>query len=71
MVKKSKNSAQPTTTQELVLMRMNIQAMKERLCQDLDAMASRLDRLLPSEDPMRYQKFKNYTPKDWRNYLKS
>jgi hypothetical protein len=52
-------------------MRMNIQAMKERLCLDLDAMAARLDSLLPPEDAMRYQKFKNYTPKDWRNYLKS
>ena len=57
------------TTQELVLMRMNIQAIKDRLCQDLDAMANRLDRLLPAEDGLRYQKFKNYTPKDWAKYL--
>jgi len=71
MAQKSKNPTQPTTTQELVLMRMNIKAMKERLCQDLDAIAARLDSLLPAEDAMRYQKFKNYTSKDWRNYLKS
>lgn len=56
-------------TQELVLMRMNIQALKERLCQDLDAMAHRLDRLLPAEDGLRYQIFKNYTPEDWAKYL--
>jgi len=50
-------------------MRMNIQALKERLCQDLDAMAERLDRLLPPQDGLRYQKFKNFTSKDWANYL--
>ena len=57
------------TNQELVLMRMSIQAMKNRICQDLDAMAARLDRLLPPEDHMRYQRFKNFTPDDWGKFL--
>lgn len=50
-------------------MRMNLFALKERLCRDLDAMADRIDRLLPPEDPMRYQKYKNYTSEDWAKFL--
>lgn len=70
--KKNKSSVLNTaTTQELVLMRMSIQAMKERLCQDLDAMADRLDRLLPPKNEMRYQRFKNFTSEDWGKFLDS
>ena len=66
---KRKSTPNTATMQHLALMRMNIQAMKDRLCQDLDAMADRIDRLLPPEDAMRYQKYKNFTSEDWSKFL--
>lgn len=66
---KQKSKSISNTTQELALMRMNIQALKERLCLDLDAMVDRLDRLLPPENATRYQKYKNYTKEDWHKFL--
>ena len=68
---KPKSISNTTEAQELALMRMNIQAMKERLCQDLDAKTDRLDRLLPPEKATRYQRFKNFKPKDWAKFLNS
>ena len=68
---KQKSKSISNTTQELALMRMNIQALKERLCLDLDAMVDRLDRLLPPENATRYQRFKNFKPKDWAKFLNS
>ena len=71
MGKKNNNLHPDKTIQELALMRMSIQAIKQRVCLDLDAMADRLSRLLPPEDDTRYQKYKNFSKKDWSRFLDS
>jgi hypothetical protein len=53
-------------TQELLLMRMSIQAVKEKVCQDLDAMVAQIERLLPPENETRYQRHKNLSKEDWK-----
>jgi len=51
-------------------MRMNIRAIQERLNRDLDAMMAHINSMLPDEDQLRYQRYKNYTKDDWHQFLK-
>jgi len=51
-------------------MRMGIQAFKEQLCLNLDAMVSQINRLLPPEDPNRYQKRKGLSKEQWKKITK-
>lgn len=60
--------------QELLLLRINLEALKERLIGDLTAMLERIDRHLSkeyAEATRRYQQYKNYEPTDWAEYLDS
>ena len=58
------------TTQELILMRMSIKAIRDRMNEDLDAMAEQINRLLPPEDDTRYQRRKHWGKKEWGLFLK-
>lgn len=69
MAKKTNDSLPVNATEELALMRMSIRAMKERICEDLDAMADQIDRLLPPEDDRKHQRYKNFTKEDWGKFL--
>ncbi len=70
---KQKNKTNPKppsdTIQELILMRMSIKAIRDRMNEDLDAMADQINRLLPPEDDSRHQRYKNFTSKDWSDFL--
>jgi hypothetical protein len=62
----------PDSRQELLLLRMNLEALKERLLGDLTAMLERIDRHLSNEymeATRRYQQYKNYETQDWAEYL--
>ena len=50
-------------------MRMSIQAMREHFNANLDAMLDQINRLIPPEDQGRYLKYKNFSKKDWHNFL--
>lgn len=65
-----KSTAKLTTTEELFLMRMSIQATRDSINADLDALADQINRLLPPEDSAQQQRMKKYTKEDWKNYLK-
>ena len=64
-----KGDTGPLTAADLMLMRMEFKAMKERHCRDIDAMVARLDRMLPPEDDLRYQRLKKFTTEDWEDFL--
>ena len=49
-------------------MRMSIDVLCERMVRDLDALAARIDQLLPEADESRYQKSKSFTRADWRRF---
>jgi len=67
MSKKKTNN--PDTVQELMLMRMSIQAMRDLVNQNLNAMVDQINRLLPPEDHTRYQRKANFTKEDWGEFL--
>ena len=67
---KNKSTQNIDTVQELILMRHSIRAIRERLNEDLDAMAKQIERLLPPPDTERSRRFKNFTKKDWHKYLR-
>ena len=50
-------------------MRHSLKAIRDRVTEDLDAMADRIDRLLPPEDVGRYQRYQNFSSQDWRDFL--
>ena len=58
------------TTQELILMGMSIKAIRDRMNEDLDAMAEQINRLLPPEDGARYHRRKHWGKKEWGAFLK-
>ena len=66
---KGKIGQGPITAADLMLMRMEFKAMKERHCQDIDAMVARIDRMLPPDDDMRYQRQKAFTTEEWEDFL--
>jgi hypothetical protein len=68
---KSKSIKKADAHQELINLKFSLQAVLEQVNQEIDGIIKRLDRLTPADDTTRYQKHKNYTPQDWRNYLKS
>ena len=55
-------------SQELVLLRVSVHALRDEMCRNLDEMLARIDRLLPDEDQARYQREKHC---DWRKKVKS
>ena len=59
----------PDIYQELALMRYSIRAIKERMCEDLEAMNEMISRLIPPEDEGRYQRYKNFTKEQWGDFL--
>lgn len=69
MAKKNNNPHPVDATEELILMRMSIRALKERVCEDLEAMADQIARLLPPEDDYKHQRYKNFTKEDWGKFL--
>jgi len=66
---KPKSTEKYSTIEELALMRMSISAMREQINQSLDGMLDQINRLIPPEDSNRCIKQKNYTKKDWADFL--
>ena len=64
-----KSNEKLNTIDELALMRMEIKAMRGYLNDSLDALLDKVDRLIPPEDQLRYTKYKNYSKKDWHDFL--
>jgi len=64
-----KSNEKLSAFEELALMRMSIEAMRDYFNVNLDAMLDRINRLIPPEDQLRYTKYKNYTKEDWHNFL--
>lgn len=54
---------------ELILMRHSIKVLRDSINSNLDEMLDRINRLLPPEDSLRCIKYKNYTKKDWGDFL--
>lgn len=50
-------------------MRHSLKAIRERLIEDLDAMDDQIERLIPPEDNLRSNRFKNFTKEDWQKFL--
>ena len=50
-------------------MRMSIKAIRDRTNEDLDAMVDFINRLLPQEETDEQRRFKNFTSKDWGDFL--
>lgn len=57
------------THTELVLLRHSIKAIRDRVCEDLDAMDDRIMRLLPAETDNRNLRYRQFTKKDWATFL--
>ena len=49
-------------------MRVSLMAIKESVCQNLDAMAARIEQMLPDDGGAQYQREKNC---DWKKKVKS
>lgn len=55
---------------ELLILRMEVQAMRDSLVASTDAMLAKIDRLLPaSAAHTRYQRFERYSAEDWQREL--
>lgn len=65
----SKSIEKLSVNEELILMRMSIQAMRDQINSNLDAMLDQINRLIPAEDANRCKKYKNFTPVDWGKFL--
>jgi len=59
------------THQELINLRLNLMAVKDQVNQNLDGILERINRLLPPDDGARSLKYKNFSKKDWHEYMKS
>lgn len=57
------------THDELRLILQNIEALKKRTINDLDALAAQVVSFLPKEDCERGKRFRRYTRGDWESYL--
>lgn len=60
----------PDTVQELILMRMALETMREHVTEQLNGMVDEINRLLPPQDHKRYKEFRRYTAEDWGKYIK-
>lgn len=58
-----------TEVNELLQLRMELEATREQLNRTLDALADKITRMLPATDETRHKRFKNFSRKDWSNYL--
>lgn len=67
----SKSIKKANAHQELINLRLNLIAIRDQVNQNLDGILERINRLLPPDDSTRYLKYKNYSKKDWHEYLKS
>lgn len=55
--------------QELILMRHDIGIVRDRVNKELDGLIGRIDQLLPPQDNAITLRYKNYTKKDWQDFL--
>ena len=57
--------------EELVVLRTDIRAIRDRVVESIDEALDRINRILPAESHTRYSKQKNYSKDDWSNFLES
>lgn len=55
---------------DLLMLRMELQAMRDRLVADLDAALAKVDRALPPPENDRTREMARWSPAQWRDFYK-
>jgi len=62
-------STEKDLVSELVLMRMSIKSLRDRMNDSLNAIDERISSMMPIEESRRSENYRNFTTEQWRNFL--